>query len=1314
MAGFPIHTDSDAEIERAMAAMPLAPPQNAEQVQESNSGNTAAYNASADNSRIEAGNIDRLDRILRPNLRPIRNFSNIPSPIHTSSREHSHVEIEPRSQNHTYVEIDPPRPDIENQYPNNRLTAGRRPRRQPLATLPSGPEPVHIRQCASSSSTANLRHDIRKLKNKRYSIMIIAQAVLVVLTSTILTFIIHYNVPVITASAAVIFSNTARIQMGPNNLMEFEGTLMLPKIQIRNGSELITVQIDNENFETNKNDTESRPNNEGKIYTHPITGEKVERFLYNFNYIYYKSKILNIGNRDPNLYMYDNHHFLETHGYSSNPADYIISKTYAIHVEHTNYPLQQFEKNKPKPAHVIKDELLSKTYNKTRERRHAQLSGLTAEIAKYIRKPLITTPKPIEITTTIEDNPYVREFNKAREIGKNGHVKLDKNIRLIKNSSGTFEDKKPIYYVAYDSRIENAHLELNQIRKLQEFNPTYRENEEKLLIRKRQQRDVKLEDEKDYLSKYTEYTQNADIKNALSQILSPNEIEAIISRNDRHYLIGFDCSQPMEQPQPTSSFMQSLCDEQHHGNDNIDELPNPSSYQILQQEDDRRIDGYACHITMTKTVVMCGNYDFQTALSSENFYNEPITITPQECNRMAKESQWIDTIGRPHDTPLGTTTRISYYEAGKEYATYPGQPNNHIECEGGETRVNNQLFKSMVVHKIYHVRIRKEIIIQRADKSLIASHSNVRLPCSLSDESCEAGITQFIWPKPADDYCPMMVARQTVYGVEVTANGGKDRVFMSKDNTGVRLSLGAKTIHCGKTVYTSSYPGIFLYNLYDDDGQPRPNVFKRQIQPHTTKLHLWITAREDAMFHEITESLRKEFAVARSMDCSKKAKLSKIEHWLERNNPSFHTFSFMGNNFLTTSGEVTYNYACNPTLVQAINAKQCYDALPVVEVTRRKETINFTYIDSMPGTTMDPENVAIQPELFLEPITHKLTKVASVIPCTQGLYSMYKDVLGRWFQITPLVDKLDRAPQERKITSLAHIKTYNVSFRDSTNRGIYSFQALDDMHSYMEFPRIRDALVHRMAGQTENLKPGQYLYPKAIFPDSLPNFSWSDMVLGKLWGFLHKAGETTAIALFIYYAFRWIFLGWKIFVSCEHFSRLYGCSIQLCWSFCPGQHYSREVKASQKTILQKAERENELIYGNEANFKTLIPLSSYKSNTRAIIKDYEYNMIPKQPCNDEIILGTLQYHFDKKYGRIPTVRDSYLASLPSAPNVIDDIDPKLRSDSTSNLYPILTEPSRKPDMYTENPEEYFTKMPNDAILPTATVTRAIKPPSAYR
>ena len=1342
MAGFLPQSESDAEIERAMAEMPIAEPQNAEHPHEVSRFNSEAdvgsYNVSLENSRIESVHNsrvepldnsreravdraigmnmeldrinDRLDRILRPNLRPIRWNNNIPRPLHESSRENSFIEREPNSPDHTYVEIDPPRSDIENQRP----ILGRRPRRPPLATIPPSPEPMHIRKCASASSTANLRHDMRKLQSKRYSIMILAQTVLVVLASTILTLIIHYNIPIQPASAAVIFSNTAQVHMGPNPLMEFEGTLMLPEIQLRNGSQLITVQMDNENFEDNTNNTKIRSNklgqHEGKVYIHPLTGEKVDRFLYNFNYIYYKSKILNIGDSDPYIYMYVNHYFLETHGYSSDPADYIITKTYAIHVEHTNYPVPQFERNKPKPAHVINDELVNKAYNKTRERRHAQLNGLTIEIAKEITDTLNTTPTPV----MKEENPYIKWFNEAIGNNETGHVRLDDSIRLYHNSSGTFEDKKPVYYVAYDSRIENAHLGLNQIRQLQEFNPVYQETDETLLARERQQRDIKLTDEYDHLSKFTEYTQNADTKKVLEQILSPNEFEAIISRNDRHYLIGFDCSQPMEQPQPTSSFMQSICDEQHHGNDIIDELPEPSTYQVLQQEDDRRLDGFTCHITMTKTLVMCGNYDFQTSLSSENFYNEPIKVTVEECNRMAEDGIWVDTLGRPHPVTLGESTRVSYYEAGREYGTYPGEQNNHIECEGGETKVNGQTWRSMIVHKIFRVKIRKETIIQRADKSLLAKHANVRLPCSLSDMSCEAGITQFIWPKPADDYCPLMVARDAVYGVEVTANGGTDRVFMSKDNTGVRLLLGAQTIHCGKTVYTTSYPGIFLYNHYDKNKQPRPNFFKRELEPHATKIHLWVTQRDDIMFQEITEALRKEFAVTRSMDCRTRAKLDKIEHWLERNNPSFHTFSFMGNNFLTTSGEVTYNYACNPTIVQAINAKHCYDALPVIEVAKREETMNFTHIDSMPGTTMDIQNIATQPELFLEPITHKLTKVASVTPCTQGLYSMYKDVLGRWFQITPIIYKLDKDPKERKTTSLANIKHYNISFRDSTNRGIYSFQALDNMHSYMEFPRIRDALVHRMAGQAENLQPGQYLYPKTIFPESLPNFSWSYMILGRLWGFLHKAGETTAIALFIYYAIRWIFLGWKIFVSCEHFSRLYGCSIQMCWAFCPGQHYSREVKTTHKTFLQKAEAAHERIYGNSANFRVLIPLSSYKSNTRAIIREDEYNTIPKQPSNDEIILGTLQYHHDRKYGRTPTIRDSYLAAQPSAPHVIDDIEPKDRLN-TSNLYPRIIEPIRKPDMYSDSdqPEEYFTKMHNDAILPTATVTRTIKPPSSF-
>ncbi len=55
----------------------------------------------------------------------------------------------------------------------------------------------------------------------------------------------------------------------------------------------------------------------------------------------------------------------------------------------------------------------------------------------------------------------------------------------------------------------------------------------------------------------------------------------------------------------------------------------------------------------------------------------------------------------------------------------------------------------------------------------------------------------------------------------------------------------------------------------------------------------------------------------------------KIEHFLDRQMPGFHTYRLGGSNHLTASVEVAYFYKCRPRLVAAIRADTCYDALPV-------------------------------------------------------------------------------------------------------------------------------------------------------------------------------------------------------------------------------------------------------------------------------------------------------------------------------------------------------------------------------------------------
>ena len=1042
--------------------------------------------------------------------------------------------------------------------------------------------------CVSQAYVLGIKQSMDK-RFKRFKYRLQSEHVYVILGTLALNIIIGLIIHVfmrIPCASALIYSNQLHASLGSPE------QFTLPQILERRGSTVESMQY------SNKVPTRIKRNHahvEGKDFMSHVQGKIIHRNTFAFNYIYYKSKILNIGDHDPYQYLLNNAIFLEKNGFSSSPIDYIITDTYAVHFENFNQDSPDFESRNIKTDDDILIEIADKhekkkavniskimsSYEQQSKIFNAQevtsvttesqsMTSVTTESSQTIT--ISTTPRTLDearinndiicfgincfskkalakqkkerelaiinetssavtsASTTTYSPPvtYVDSFNtryikepgsgvlkkvhprtsinkprsKTRTRRKRNLNAFSPDVNRFLNTQGAvyepnaryhINSSQPKYFLYFDSAMTDAHLAPAVLRNMDEFNPEgqSRMNDEMLSGRsKREAQEIQAE------KNYQDFVKSSDNGILMQKLLDPIDQEAIISRADKHYLIAFDCSTPTSAPTATSSFIENHCDRTAHvDRDDFDVPSTIRKYQILHLENERKIDGWRCSQTLTRTIVQCGWSDYATHFSRESQYAEPQIIKKSVCKHMVDNEQFIDTIGGLHRIKKGTLTKVSYYEAGEEKFS----SSDHIDCEGGRVRVDGKIRSSMIVFVTYLISVDKEIIVQREDRSLVAFFTNVRLPCSLADKACIAGTVTFVWPKPESNYYNLKVSR--TIDAQIISAHRVDQVLMSTDNSGIRLSLGAKTVICGRTVTSTKYSELYVYCLTDDDGLPKATKFERKLEPDDIKgYHLYITTSQDSLYYEITEQMRKEFAFTKRQECSMRKRLTSIEQYISRTDPNFHTYSFASNTFLTTSGEITYTYKCRPTIVEALNSQYCFDALPVVEITydnSSKMNFNSQHFGGKANSNAkvdDAKDEIEWPTLYMEPLTHRLSNVANVVPCTAGMYSMYKDILGRWFLLRPEILRVDKPPKRQKVVALAQIDLTNYERKPAhpEGRGVFAYSDMQKMALHLQFPRLRDALITRMASQSAQLQPGAYINPQTLFPSyTLPGGDWT-------------------------------------------------------------------------------------------------------------------------------------------------------------------------------------------------------------------------------
>ena len=586
---------------------------------------------------------------------------------------------------------------------------------------------------------------------------------------------------------------------------------------------------------------------------------------------------------------------------------------------------------------------------------------------------------------------------------------------------------------------------------------------------------------------------------------------------------GYDCAKPVAVQDHALDETLQLCQE----NAKVARQENVT-FQLLYKEPLQRLKGYRCEILDTRTVHYCGKYSHQTSFARYNYADLPKPPTAVSCRSMVRYKKLQLPDGEEKDLKIGAQHRFYYTEVGR---TYTGSdwiyPDLQVQCQGGDWRMNRVDYKNMIVEHHWTVTVTEEEFIYDG-KRLVAVGNNVQLNANVFDTDTSDGDATYTWESPIG-YCPITVSK-VVTGLLVEDEHTKTKVFMSTDNSLVRLVMSFHESYCGRMIWATNYPDLFLGTM--DTQMP----FERRVDPKAISMTTYVKARDDFLYNHVLYKIEEELGNVLMHNCKQREAKRKAQFYIQHKNPDMITYGFGNGTFATSSGEVLYYHKCRPEIVTASDSPYCYDALPV-----------HLPMDSPLHRQFNAS------QWFVEPLTRRLTRYASILPCTKGFGAKYKGLSGKWMSANPTLHLTDSPkPMEDPETVITRL----LPDVDFSKGGIYDDEDMKAWEAFTMIGRIRQAVLAPITQDiTDDYTRG------ATDPLVQTPSDWFKSKLNSALGFLTGLGSWASLLVG----------GFTVFKICTSlFSWLYGCkqirqqnqacSWALLWTFCPAGLLLRDFR----------------------------------------------------------------------------------------------------------------------------------------------------------
>ena len=442
-------------------------------------------------------------------------------------------------------------------------------------------------------------------------------------------------------------------------------------------------------------------------------------------------------------------------------------------------------------------------------------------------------------------------------------------------------------------------------------------------------------------------------------------------------VVAYDCTDPLD----ITPYQMDL----HHKTCAVPARPQSqrnTTYLLLQRADAVRITTRQCKVTETIIPFYCGYMSHNIFVFPFFRMNEKVDISPRECEDMWDTLTWTDNKGGVHHLQANATNSIYYLKAGKSYIR-----DGTLDCEGEEYTLGNKTHHSIVVPVSRKIQLFSQPAAVDEQGIVHVLRPDLLLTCPVNTEKCLTGSAgTFIWTMPSPSTACRFHRIRTVTGITVTDQFGVD-VFMSTDDSLIRLLLTTTTSKCGHVVFSTNYDKLFLTS------DLQAHTFFKPLHPAEFSAYTYANQQDGWLFGFLTQYIRKEFQAVHYHACQQRINEKQLSYDSilaeQHGSTDGDTAHLLNGYFVTVQGETWYRHRCRRITAKAVSLPECYSALPV-KLTEDDER-RYRYYHKLNGTL----------QLFVEPHSRRLTRRGISTECSKVFPSLYRGLNGNWLSVLP-------------------------------------------------------------------------------------------------------------------------------------------------------------------------------------------------------------------------------------------------------------------------------------------------------------------------